>query len=115
MHYRCFGRLKILNEDGNECLEVFWFHVQGSSIFPHGQNEEKEKNDEKGVSVKNWPLGGKVEMILCHLEEERLPSTTLHITPPTWNIIPPVNISVHLATNIIISCVMDYNLPLSSC
>ena len=70
VHRQCFGRFKIRNGDENECLEVFWFHVQGFSIFPHGQNEEKEKNDEKGVSVKNWPLGGKVEMILCHLEEE---------------------------------------------
>ena len=26
------------------------------------------QEDEKGVRVKNWPLGGKVEMILCHLE-----------------------------------------------
>ena len=68
VHRQCFGRFKIRNGDENECLEVFWFHVQGFSIFPHGQNEEKEKNDEKGVSVKNWPLGGKVEMILCHLE-----------------------------------------------
>ena len=70
VHRQCFGRFKIRNGDENKCLEVFWFHVQGFSIFPHGQNEEKEKNDEKGVSVKNWPLGGKVEMILCHLEEE---------------------------------------------
>ena len=88
VHHQCFARLKILNEDENECLEVFWFHVQGFSIFPHGRNEEKEKNDEKGVSVKNWPLGGKVEMILCHLEEERSahhPSTCQHIissSPP---------------------------------
>ena len=89
VHHQCFARLKILNEDENECLEVFWFHVQGFSIFPHGRNEEKEKNDEKGVSVKNWPLGGKVEMILCHLEEERSahhPSTCQHIissSPPS--------------------------------
>ena len=80
VHRQCFGRFKIRNGDENECLEVFWFHVQGFSIFPHGQNEEKEKNDEKGVSVKNWPLGGKVEMILCHLEEERLCTSLLHLS-----------------------------------
>ena len=66
------------------------FHVQGFSIFPHGRNEEKEQNDEKGVSVKNWPLGGKVEMILCHLERFP-PRTSLPLQATSSS--PPVNTS----------------------